>query len=204
MTKKRLIIFSVAAVCSLSGLHAEIKVETDGSKPADHIALSYEPSGSVGNTTTFHRGTGEYRRVGQAFAVTDKDFDLTALTWKIWDFDPAVEGKKFSLQVYRLVAVNKAPDMGNDLVLSEEGTLPQTLNPEDYITFTFSKGVKLEKGESYLILFGFEEPTSQDASAKSIGFQRSDDRAESGRLWVYNGENFTADNKSMTFYLRGK
>lgn len=204
MKMKNILTFSVVALCSLSGLNAEIKVETDGSKPADRIALSYEPKGSVGNSTTFQRGTGEYRRIGQAFSVEDKGFELTGLTWKIWDFDPMVEGKKFSIQVYRLVAVNKAPDMGNDLVLSEEGTLPQTLSPEDYITFTFSQGVRLEKGESYLVLFGFEEPTSQDSTAKSLGFQRSDERAESGRLWVYNGETFVADNKSMTFYLHGK
>ncbi len=204
MKTKRMLFFSLAMLWSLTGLAAEIQVKTDASKPSEGVALSSEPKGLVGNITTYKRGTGEFRRVGQAFLVEGKSFDLTGFTWKIWNFDAQVEGKKFSIQVFRLSAINKAPDIVNDLLLSEEGDLPEVLQPEDFITFKFGKEVRLERGECYLILFGFEEPTSKDSSAKSLGFQRTDEKAESGRIWVYNGETFTADNKSMTFFLHGK
>jgi len=204
MKATNLVALSMAAFCALSSLPADILVKTDGSKPSEGVALSSEPTGAKGNTTTFYRGTGEFRKVGQSFTIEGKTFDLAGLTLKIWDFDPQVEGKKFSIQVYRLLAVNKPPDVVNDLLLSEEGTLPEDLKPEDYLSFTFEKGVKLEHGDSYMILFGFEEATSKDATARSIGFQRTDEKTSDGRLWVYNGEAFTADNKAMTFFLHTK
>lgn len=204
MKISNLIVLLSAVLLPGTALKADVQVAIDSNKPSANVAVSYEPTGGKGNTTAFRRGTDGSRSIGQAFLVKDRSFEITGFTWKIWDRDPQVGGKKFSVKIYRLQAVNKAPDIDKDLVHSEEGVLPGNLKSEDYITFAFSQSAPLEKGASYLILFAFEEPTSNDASAKSISFERSDENAGFGRIWACNGTQFTADNKAMTFFVQGK
>jgi hypothetical protein len=118
------------------------------------------------------------------------------------EFDPGVLGKRFSLRVYRLGAINKIPDSVSDLVSSQEGTLPEAMDPEGYISFAFDEAVKLDQGGSYLVLFAFEEPTSKDQRANALGFERSDAPANYGRMWAYLNDKFVADAKSMTFFIQ--
>ncbi|AHF92800.1 hypothetical protein OPIT5_24015 [Opitutaceae bacterium TAV5] len=194
------------APCAL--LRASVQVTMATAKPTQSVIASYEAlPGSAGNTTAFWRGTGPFRHIGQSFGIATKEESvrLSGVSWKIWNLDSSVEGKKFSIKLYRLTAPNKAPDPEKDLLHSEEGLLPDILEEGYYLTFTFSSSVKLAPAGAYLVLFGFEEATSKDASAKVLGFERSEGRANfDGRLWIYNGTAFVADNKAMTFFAHGQ
>ncbi len=196
------LIFGMAAA-ALASLQAGVKVSVHQAKPTERIAFSYEAEGEVGRTTCFYRGTGESRHIGQAFPVAaGQSCEMTAVTFKLKEFDSAVLGKRFSLKVYRLAAVNKVPDPVNGLVSTQDGTLPESIDPEGYITFTLDEAVKLDQGGAYLVLFAFEEPTSTDQRANVLGFERTEAPAQSGRMWAYLEDKFVADAKSMTFFIQ--
>ena len=196
------LILGMAAV-AFTPLQAGVTVSTHQEKPSERIAFSYEATDPVGRSTCFYRGTGEYRHIGQAFPVkAGESCEMASITFKLMEFDRGVLGKRFSLRVYRLAAINKVPDPVSDLVSSQEGMLPDGMEPDGYIRFAFDETVKLDQGAAYLVLFAFEEPTSTDPRANALGFERSDAPATYGRMWAYLGDKFVADAKSLTFFIQ--
>ncbi len=195
--------FLPAVLCALGlipPLEAAVTVHEGVTRPDEHSVISYTPTTSVGRSTAYYRGQGAgYRHIGQAFTVTQGAFDLRAITWKILGFDSGILAKTFSIKVYQLSALNTAPNPSTGLLASQQGILPASLTDGNYLTFTLDAAVPLQNGSHYLVMFCFEEPTSTDSSAKSLGIERTDGNADFGRLWLNSNGAFAADTKASTF-----
>lgn len=202
MKKTKFLLVALGILGLASSLDASVFVHQGLTRPDEHTAISYTPTTSVGRSTAYYRGLGAgYRHIGQAFTVTQGTFDMAAVTWKIDGFESGILGKNFSIKVYHLSALNVAPNGTTDLISSQSGTLPAALTDGDYLTFTLDQPVTLQNGSNYLVMFCFEEPTSTDTSAKTLGIERTDANAGFGRLWLNNNGTFSADNKASTFII---
>jgi len=182
--------------------HGEMTVSGNATKPGD-VRFEFDATEDTGNITIFHRGTGAFRQAGQAFTVAVPKFSLHAVSFKVWEAAPETRGKRCSLKLYRIASPSVAPDPVHDLLFSESGFLPTEVDPQHYLTFQLETPCTLEEGASYLLLLGFEEPTSSDNQAKSLGLERTNGNAQFGRLWIYNGESFASDRKTLLFSLHG-
>lgn len=182
--------------------HGEMTISGNATKPGD-VRVEFDATDDTGNITIFHRGTGAFRQAGQAFTVAVPKFSLHAVSFKVWEAAPETRGKRCSLKLFRVANPGMAPDPTHDLLFSENGILPEAIDPQQYLTFQLETPYTLEEGASYLLLLGFEEPTSSDNHAKSLGLERTNANAQFGRLWIYNGESFASDRKTLLFSLHG-
>ena len=203
---KRLALLS-AALLSLSAIAAHghgLKCTLSDEKPVKRVAVSHDAGDDAGNSTFFKRGTGGYREIGQAFKLDKRDAEITGVTFRVLDADPQVLGKKIAVKVYELKAVNEAPADPQATLAVAEGNLPATIEPLQYLTFSFAEPIPLQQNRCYLVLLSFQEPTSNDGKARSLSLERSNNKAGFGRLWTYNGDAFVADAKAMTFFVHTK
>lgn len=201
-TMRHLLVCLALGALSVSAF-GELTISASGEKPAADVRLQFEANDDTGNTTLYHRGTGGYRHIGQAFTVQVPQFTMTAVSFRIWEAAPSTRGKQCSIKLFRVKAPHIAPDPVNDLVFSQSGHLPQQLDPQQYLTFQLDAPQLLEEGVSYLLMLGFDEPTSTDNKVSALGLERTNGNPNFGRMWTYNGEQFAADRKALLFYLHG-
>ncbi len=204
---KRILLFLLSAASTLAPLHAGVQATVSANKPERKVVIRHETDQETNRSTTFYRGTGEFRHIGQAFKVeAGGGFEMAAVTFRLHRSDPGVAGKRFSIRVYRMSAPNQAPDPDADLVSSQEGVLPGELEEGDYLTLTLDEPVPLDGGQAYLILFAFEEPTSADARALSLGLESTQGPAgRARRVWALLPDGkFSADHKSFSFFIQSR
>ncbi len=182
-------------------LEAGVTVSQSEQKP-EHSVVSYEADQPTGRGTAFYRGRDGLRHIGQAITIPEGGpVEMSGVTFRTYDYDPGVLGKRFSIKVFQLPDGKGTPDPEGDLISSQEGTLPDDLEERAYITFSLDEPVPLSGGRTYIVLFAFEEPTSDDQGAVSLGFERSEGPAAGGRTWAWVTDRFVADRKSMIYFL---
>lgn len=211
-------VVAIIGCALITAAQASVVVTTNESAPGSNIAVSYVPTGAVGNSTAYYRDSAPlsgsaqgnlYRDLGQAFSVSGSSFDMTAITWRLSAVNAGILDKSFTIDIYELSALNVAPVTGP---ISSQAGILTGLDPitsvGDYISFSLDQSVRMDSGKIYLVMFSFSEPTSTDTAANAIGFERTELPAGFGRLWVYNYNSetstgaFGADNKATTFYVQ--
>lgn len=163
--------------------------------PEDNILFSSSLTPFPGNSIQYGRGKTSDRFGGPVF-LTDFAGKASSVTFFVSQSETGAPSAPVTLSLVRfkdgppVTGADSYTEEYYETVWSEHFTLPESIDPERYITFVFSNPVKLEKNETYGFLLHFEKATGKQsinlssARPKKSGikiFRTTDNYADNAR-----------------------